>query len=307
MHTMKFRLFGSYVGYSVIAGIVMLILSAAPLPSVAQTNPTTDLEGVAVAIYGDYGADASRDGWLALGAMFEWMNASVTYVNASEIRNGTLDDYEILVMPGGPPVSYRVFLQEDGMEEIRSFVRNGGSYIGICGGSEFAITEHLGLHQGGIVWRVVGPGTFLINMTLNVNSTGPDFSDMPDSFLTLNWDSGRFTNITDDIIPIATYPQNDEPGMIAFPYGSGSVFLSSPHPEFEEGGDRDGTTDFDELNDPDSEWPIMLRVARWLLESSIVTDDVDSDSTLDSFGIYGIAIGGTVVLIAIVAIVMKKR
>ncbi|MHA1959038.1 MAG: BPL-N domain-containing protein [Candidatus Thorarchaeota archaeon] len=304
---MKLRLFDSHARHAVTAGIALLLLAAAPFPSVAQTHSTTDLDGVAVAIYGDGGADASRDGWLALGAMFEWMNASVTYVMASDIRNGTLDDYEIVVMPGGPPVTYRVFLQEDGMDEIRSFVSDGGSYVGICGGSEFATTQFLGLHQGRINWGIAGSGTGVINMTLNVNSTGPDFSDMSETFTVMNWGSGPFTNITDDVIPIATYPQNGRPGMIAFPYGRGSVFLSSPHPEFEEESDRDGTTDFDELDDPDSEWPIMLRVACWLLDSSIVTDATDSDSFLDSLGIFGIAIGGTIALVVIVAIYVKRR
>lgn len=30
---------------------------------------------------------------------------------------------------------------------------------------------------------------------------------------------------------IATYESNGRAGMIAFPYGNGTVFLSSPHPE----------------------------------------------------------------------------
>ncbi|UCE11415.1 MAG: hypothetical protein JSW61_05655 [Candidatus Thorarchaeota archaeon] len=300
VHGYRFRLF-------LVSGLAVLLFIASASPTAALTNPTTDLEGVAVAVYGDDGVDRSGDSWLALAAMFEWMNASVTYVMASDIRNGTLDDYEIFVMPGGPAFTYRVFLQEDGMEEIINFVSNGGSYFGICGGAEFATTNHLGLHQGRINWGILGYGTGTIDMTLNVSSTGPDFSDMPEDFTTMYWGSGYFTNITNEVIPIARYDMNGLPGMIAFPYGHGSVFLSSPHPEFEEESDRDGTTSFDELDDPDSEWPMLLRVARWLLESSNVTENENTDSIFDSLLVYGTAIIGTAALVAIVAIYVRRR
>jgi hypothetical protein len=53
--------------------------------------------------------------------------------------------------------------------------------------------------------------------------------------------------------------------MIAFESGDGRVFLSSPHPEYEEGNLNDGTDYFDRLNDPDSEWLFMLAITQWLL------------------------------------------
>jgi hypothetical protein len=54
-------------------------------------------------------------------------------------------------------------------------------------------------------------------------------------------------------------------GMIAFEAGQGRVFLSSPHPEYEEGSLQDGTDYFDTMVDPDSEWPFMMKIAEWLL------------------------------------------
>jgi hypothetical protein len=56
--------------------------------------------------------------------------------------------------------------------------------------------------------------------------------------------------------------------MIAFNYGNGTVFLSSPHPEYEEGNMKDGTDLWDLYSDPDSEWGLMLRICEWLLEES---------------------------------------
>ena len=56
--------------------------------------------------------------------------------------------------------------------------------------------------------------------------------------------------------------------MIAAKYGSGTVFLCGPHPEYEENSDRDGISEFDHLDDPDSEWPLLLKVSLWLIEAS---------------------------------------
>ena len=53
--------------------------------------------------------------------------------------------------------------------------------------------------------------------------------------------------------------------MIIFRYGLGTVFLSNPYPEYEEGNDRDGTMEFDYYNDPDSEWGLLLKISRWLV------------------------------------------
>jgi hypothetical protein len=67
---------------------------------------------------------------------------------------------------------------------------------------------------------------------------------------------------------IAKYESNNKAGMIAFEYGYGTVFLSSPHPEYEEDSDRDDTTFGDELEDPDSEWDFLLRISKWLVDAS---------------------------------------
>jgi hypothetical protein len=73
----------------------------------------------------------------------------------------------------------------------------------------------------------------------------------------------------EDMIVIARYAHNNEPSMIATKYGNGCVFLSSPQLEYEENSERDGTDYKDHFDDPDSEWPLMLMVSQWLIESSI--------------------------------------
>ena len=97
----------------------------------------------------------------------------------------------------------------------------------------------------------------MTTMNTNQSSTGPDLSDFPDNFSTLYYASQFFTApYGTSFHRIATYDHNDMAGMIASEYGYGTVFLSSPHPEYEEDSDRDDTTFGDELEDPDSEWDL---------------------------------------------------
>lgn len=46
--------------------------------------------------------------------------------------------YQVLFTPGGDSRNHGIFLTEKGRENIRIFFRNGGSYVGICGGAAIA-------------------------------------------------------------------------------------------------------------------------------------------------------------------------
>jgi len=230
----------------------------------------TGMEGVRVAVYNDRGAMPSSS--TALLNMFRWMNAEANYVNSTEIQQGVLDEYDIVVFPGGGSNYYSQSLGITGMSAICEFVASGGSYFGICGGSVFGTNTYLRLFKGLASGAVNGSGIKLLQMVVNSNSTGPDLSGEPSTYDVLYWQSGAFfsTNTTymSTVIPILLYPQNNEPGMIVCKYGNGTVFLSFPHPEYEEGNARDGTDEFDYYNDPDSEWNLLLKVSLWLVEAS---------------------------------------
>jgi glutamine amidotransferase-like uncharacterized protein len=251
---------------------VLLVLLTTLLTPIFFSNGVaaqkSDLNRVYIAVYNDRGVETSQDSFIALKNMFIWMGATVDYLNADKIRRGELKNYDLLCMPGGFALYYESELGTDGMNNINQFVENGGSYFGICGGSQFATESALGLFNGSYMSPLPGLGldTFLINVTINRNSTGPDLSKEPIQYATLYWGSGYFQGEDmSNIISIASYPAYNKSGMIAFTCGNGKVFLSSPHPEFEEGNDRDGTESFDYLNDPDSEWNLLLKVSRWLV------------------------------------------
>lgn len=250
---------------SIIAAIVIVVVLASSILYIAS-SPSKPLAGVNVAIYDDRGTFAESQ--FALESMFRWMGANVTVISSNDVESGALDSYDFFVAPGGCWCDDRCEILDD-YEIIRQFVLQGGSYFGIGGGASYATEFRLGLFQG-IIWSDCnGTGNWLLEMDVNRESTGPDLSDEPDSYIIFYESSGYFdaVNMT-GIIPICTYTDTGLPSMIAFKYGNGTVFLSSPHPEYEEGNMNDGTDFWDREPDPDSEWGLMLKICQWLLDES---------------------------------------
>ncbi len=285
---------------------LVLLLILAPvvlLPAKAQGQTEDyDLAGVNVAVY--VGAGVMSSSYTALTRMFEWMNATAEPVSAFQIRDGILDDYDIVVFPGGSEGSYYRDLNTTGVQKVKDFVSDGGSYFGICGGSTFG-ANYLHLLNG-TMHPVYEPGTtqHLTIMHINCLSTGPDLSGCPENVSVLYWGSQYFEPWAGaSMIPIARYDYNGKAGMVAFRHHKGTVFLSSPHPEYEEGSDWDGTPAYDGLNDPDSEWSILFQVAKWLVEASVVelpnsTTDSHLFLNVDLFLITAASIGVAGVVLA---------
>ena len=66
-------------------------------------------------------------------------------IRSADIRAGILPRYALLFVPGGWASAKLSSLGEIGQAEIRSFVANGGSYLGICGGAGLATQSDIGL------------------------------------------------------------------------------------------------------------------------------------------------------------------
>ena len=306
---------------------LILVTSAFTLRINGQTEDDgiTNLEGINVAVYG--GEGAVNHCAIALFSLFEWLNASVDWINASNILDGELENYDIVAYPGGNAFDYHMELGNEGINHIREFVSNGGSYVGICGGSTFACEYNLELFNGTRTFTPYeGVGPYLIDMTVNHECEGPDLSDLPDTYSTMYWGSVRFIPAEGfDVHPIALYGLGGGIGMLTFNYDHGTVFISSPHPEYEEGSDRDGTDFCDELDDPDSEYELLRRVMIWLIEESPYTPSPEttdttmstttdtntttSDTANTNFtAVYLLgSIGAAAIIVVVVAIVYKSR
>ena len=301
--------------------------------SLAQTQ--SDLSGISVGIYKGYDSyvpERTNESQTALVNMLEWMNATVRRFNTSEIINGALWACEVLVIPEGLGPSLESRLTEDGLQAIREWVESGGSYIGVRGSAAMAVKDsffentwtefNLALING-TSYEVTDLGhTTIANVSINRNCTGPDLSDMPEKMSVL-FKTGRYIlpNEGQELIYIANYTHSNLPAMVVSFYGEGNVFISSPHFEYEENGNRDGTDYMDEHDDSDSEWPFILTITQWLIDSTPavcnvtewpITPTPTSSSpppTSPSFPMELVLVGGGLgfVVIAIVAVYVRRR
>jgi len=208
------------------------------------------------------------------------MGLSVAFVDAESLNEQGLGTFRILCIPGGNMYDYSQDLSSEGKEKIKSFIRAGGGYIGICGGAYFAAEEviwrgeqlpmtSLALFQGtsnGPIDEIAPYPNYAMCKVDIVNSTHAITQSEPDSAWMLYYWGPALTVDNDPTVTIlGRYDLGGEPVMLAFDYDLGRVFLIGTHPEIEEGSDRDGVTFADELDDRGSDWELMRKAVLWCL------------------------------------------
>lgn len=315
---------------SVIVIVGVLLVCSLPLQISANAQDTpSDLMGVKVAVYdggsGYVGTSPLYSSMAALYWMFNWMNASVDIVNAANISDGVLEEYDLVAVPGGWAYDYYVDLGTAGINQIRSFVEEGGAYVGMCAGAFFACEEtvwteegytesiHYGLSlfSGSGIGPIVGiadwPDYVITEITVNTSLEEFRLGGELESRSVMYYGGPYFVlDGFQNVTVLARYEYNDEPAMVAFEYGAGRVFLSGPHPEWEEDSFRDGASWDNILDDPDSEWGLMLGISQWLAPPSIPsTMSATIPIPLDA---QELAIGGTgVILFATIVVFVVRR
>jgi glutamine amidotransferase-like uncharacterized protein len=270
----KETVISSMLSAAVCLSLILTLMSFSCGREETAAPPTAD-----IAIYADAGAD--DDCLDATRNMFQWMGYSVRYTTAYQIRNEGLDYYRLLCVPGGDMYEYGQDLHILGANTIRDFISKGGGYIGICGGAYYAGRE--------IYWRgdklniialEIFPGT--ARGPNNSIIPYPDYGmckvDITDSlhpitateadtaWILYYWGPAFFpdSNATVDIL--ARYAIGGDAALCAFAYGEGRVFLTGPHPEFEEDDERDGTEFADEFDDRGTDWELMKKATQWVLK-----------------------------------------
>jgi glutamine amidotransferase-like uncharacterized protein len=309
----------------IIIGLIVLSTSLVALQHitiVSGQESINDLTGIDVAVYtGGPTSTSSRD---ALAAMFRWMNATVVILSAASIKAGVLSDYDLLIIPGGYAADYIDDLGYSGITQIRSFVEGGGAFFGICAGAYLACDKIVwegslidyplnlfdGTGTGAIDAIAEWPNYDMCVIDLNKSNTIIDLSDEPDNH-TVMYYGGPYFTISDSsgVNVLARYQINNYPAMIAFEHEEGRVFLSGPHPEWEEDSNRDGESWPDGFDDVGSEWNMMLTVSLWLTEIPLeTTTTTTTSSTMYSptpLGLLFIGIGAFGVIV-IMSYMVKK-
>jgi N-formylglutamate amidohydrolase/glutamine amidotransferase-like uncharacterized protein len=112
-----------------------VIVSDRALASTRSPGPS-----VRVGVYMDEGAGPSVKDLLFLLAKSE--RVSIKRLSAKQIVVGQTEGLDLLIHPGGSGGKQGRHLGEPGREAIRTFVREGGGFIGICAGAYLASADY---------------------------------------------------------------------------------------------------------------------------------------------------------------------
>ena len=120
-------------------GILVLCATAATLGT-DETPSANNLGPIRVAVFCDAGVSEK------VSVLIELLNrspdVSVTSLKGQDIRDGKLQDFDVVVFPGGSGSKEAAALQAPGREAVQSFVKKGGGYLGICAGAYLASADY---------------------------------------------------------------------------------------------------------------------------------------------------------------------
>jgi len=103
---------------------------------------------------------------------------SFELIRAEDIKKGCLKNYAMLFVPGGWASNKLKALGDKGIGEIKKFVRNGGNYLGFCGGAGLATLDGIGLLNVKRKPTKKRVPSFSGRIHLNINKH-PIFTDSP--------------------------------------------------------------------------------------------------------------------------------
>jgi len=232
----------------------LLLSSIAFAASAAQAPPTT--RPIRVAIYTDGGS--SDKSFINVSHCLSLAADQFKYsaITAAEIREGKLKDFDVLVQPGGSGSGQAKALQPEGCAAIKTFVKDGGGYVGICAGAYLASSDYtwsLHILNAKVLdrahWaRCYGP------VQMRLSSDAMKRFGVDKEVVTVDYHQGPLLAPCSDADPPAYQPlatfeteiaKNGAPpgimkGSTAIAssiFGAGHVICISPHPERSEGLD----------------------------------------------------------------------
>ena len=182
------------------------------------------------------------------------------HIGPPDIRHGVLDQFDVLIVPGGSGSKEAAALGPDGRDAIRRFVAEGGGYVGICAGAYLATARYdwaLGLlnaktFAGSREIPGVGVKSMWLRGTGKVNIELTEegkkiLGDLP-GLIELHYANGPVLSPAGredlpEYLPLAVFrseiakyePQRgtmiETPAIAASQYGRGRAMVISPHPE----------------------------------------------------------------------------
>ena len=178
-------------------------------------------------------------------------------VCGADIRDGSLAQFDVAVFPGGSMRGQAKSLQTTGLDAVRTYVRGGGNFVGICAGAYLASNNYdVSLHilDADVIDRkhwARGRGEVPVEFTAKAASrlgiskprhsmyyaNGPIYQASGDPELPDFQVLARFRGeVTKEGVPGGVMPGT--PAIVLSKYGAGRVLCSSAHPELTQGLDE---------------------------------------------------------------------
>ena len=229
---------------------------ASPTTSPAESTVTPKAGVLRVAIFQDTGA--GEDGGENVEKCLKKVHPeqyTFKKIKGEDVRNGALDHFDVAVFPGGSGSAQAKSLDTAGREKVKEFVKNGGGYLGICGGAYLATTSYkwsLDILNAKVIDRAHWNRGDPTPVKLELNSTGQQALGEPAEVTCIYHQGPLLAPSTQPDLPayepLATFgsevtqrgPSGVMIGTTAMAramYGKGHVFLISPHPERSDGLD----------------------------------------------------------------------
>jgi len=177
-----------------------------------------------------------------------------------------LNNYEIIVLPGGGAADYRYEISDH--DSIRSFVKDGGLFIGFCAGAYYAAdifnwqgSEYdypLEIFSGSSIGPLSGQVGWGEKALLKLNQDHPANENFEHELDIYYFDGPYFIPHDSDEIYAGTieilahYDVNNQPAVIAGRFGDGGYLLFGPHPEMDGYGKDEGAN-----------WPWLYSSLLW--------------------------------------------
>lgn len=224
------------------------------------------------AIYSDY---VHHSGPLYSALKKAWPGCDVTYMNAVEVVAWlAVNEFDIFFLPGGASRYKSAKLNGAGNSKIRQYVKNGGTFVGICAGAYSACSN--------TKWAVGTPFEILTDNELDFfsgSAIGPieRFSTAEDrngsaarlvhlaygeaSTRSLYWGGCQFVpSGNNSIRTIATFNDltDNNLAVIAGEYGRGRWLLSSIHFEYD-----NEALDLSNFDVPDNKYRDIAALGDW--------------------------------------------
>ncbi len=226
--------------------LIAVSLSIAPVSQVVQAESAQ----IKVALLINPGTEASEFRKELRNNVDE--NISYQIIHNSDLRYGSLKDYQALIIPGGSATTESTTMGPEARDEIKRFIKDGGIYLGVCAGAYLASSlkeVYLGLlplktNDSEHWWRTNGAPKLLVELT----PAGQEVFGVQSKFVRVAYENGPvfsppFEKPDDSFTSLGYFREEvvgegGKPGvMVGAPaaifsrYGKGSILVISPHPE----------------------------------------------------------------------------